>query len=564
MTSNGPLLTTMHRDSKRHALAPFLALALLGAGCADAGDGAQRAAPRQISDATHAGGTAGFYWLSPMVPAPSPSGVFEPAAVPTLRIDRLAGDGSVAATIATYTGTSGPGGETVRVQDGQFQVNWHTGDFGLDPSATYRIRVLVPGGRELGFADVDVVSSGSQLRNVATSEYIPLLDGRTLPIKFRIEHAAVDRDGDGVLDWADNCPSSANPDQLDTVGNHVGDACRCASVTCAASDQCHVAGVCQPTTGACTNPAAADGTTCDDGDACTQTDTCQAGACTGANPVTCAASDACHAAGACDPSTGACSNPASADGTACGTGSACVAGVCTVQVTYITACGTVIRAPGVYELAADLSCGGGTGVDIEASGVTLRFAGHTVRAGASVVLGASVAVSNDLVQGPGTITGSANSALVFIRSSTSTATGLTFTGSRIGVATVGPFDGTASGNVISNNTFRSGDGGIQLLGNTGTVVSGNDASNLNVEGILIGGDPSIGQVTSGNDVHGNTTNNNGTFGIHVGTGGTSNTISGNTATANHAVDLVDSHPTCDADIWTGNTFATAAPAACVH
>ena len=56
-------------------------------------------------------------------------------------------------------------------------------------------------------------------------------------------------------------------------------------VTCAASDQCHDAGTCDPATGACSNPAKANGTACNDGNACTQTDTCQSGACTGANPV---------------------------------------------------------------------------------------------------------------------------------------------------------------------------------------------------------------------------------------------------------------------------------------
>ena len=40
------------------------------------------------------------------------------------------------------------------------------------------------------------------------------------------------------------------------------------------------------------------------------TSSCQAGVCTGANPVTCTASDQCHIAGACNPSTGVCSNPA--------------------------------------------------------------------------------------------------------------------------------------------------------------------------------------------------------------------------------------------------------------
>src|SRR5258708_5908686 len=53
----------------------------------------------------------------------------------------------------------------------------------------------------------------------------------------------------------------------------------------------------------------ADGAACDDGDACTQTDTCQAGACVGSDPVVCTASDACHLAGSCDPTTRSCSNP---------------------------------------------------------------------------------------------------------------------------------------------------------------------------------------------------------------------------------------------------------------
>ncbi len=94
-------------------------------------------------------------------------------------------------------------------------------------------------------------------------------------------------------------------------------------VMCAALDQCHVAGVCDPMTGMCSNPNAADGSVCTDNDACTQSDTCQTGACVGANPVMCAAMDQCHVAGSCDPMTGACSNPNAADGTTCNDGSAC-------------------------------------------------------------------------------------------------------------------------------------------------------------------------------------------------------------------------------------------------
>jgi len=40
-----------------------------------------------------------------------------------------------------------------------------------------------------------------------------------------IESQSQDRDGDGVVDSADNCPNKANPDQADTDGDGIGDAC---------------------------------------------------------------------------------------------------------------------------------------------------------------------------------------------------------------------------------------------------------------------------------------------------------------------------------------------------
>ena len=100
----------------------------------------------------------------------------------------------------------------------------------------------------------------------------------------------------------------------------------CAGVTCTASDACHVAGTCNPSTGLCSNPVAANGTSCSDGNACTLGDTCQAGTCTAGSAVTCTASDACHTAGTCSPSAGTCSNPVAANGTACSDGNACTLG----------------------------------------------------------------------------------------------------------------------------------------------------------------------------------------------------------------------------------------------
>jgi MYXO-CTERM domain-containing protein len=99
-------------------------------------------------------------------------------------------------------------------------------------------------------------------------------------------------------------------------------------VVCAAKDQCHNPGVCDTTTGMCTNPQAPDGMSCDDGDKCTQTDACMGGVCTGSNPKMCAAMDECHTAGMCDPTSGTCSNPTKADGSPC-TGGTCMGGACT-------------------------------------------------------------------------------------------------------------------------------------------------------------------------------------------------------------------------------------------
>jgi hypothetical protein len=95
-------------------------------------------------------------------------------------------------------------------------------------------------------------------------------------------------------------------------------------VVCAALDQCHMAGTCNPGTGLCSSPAMADGTGCNDGNMCTQSDTCMAGACVGANPVSCKALDQCHSGGQCDPATGACSNPVKADGARCDIDDLCV------------------------------------------------------------------------------------------------------------------------------------------------------------------------------------------------------------------------------------------------
>jgi hypothetical protein len=98
----------------------------------------------------------------------------------------------------------------------------------------------------------------------------------------------------------------------------------CAAVTCAASDRCHDAGVCDPATGQCSAGAAR---VCAAGQACDLADgVCKApaGLCTG---VTCAASDRCHDPGVCAPASGQCSAGAAK---VCSTGQTCdlADGVC--------------------------------------------------------------------------------------------------------------------------------------------------------------------------------------------------------------------------------------------
>jgi MYXO-CTERM domain-containing protein len=138
---------------------------------------------------------------------------------------------------------------------------------------------------------------------------------------------------------AAGAPKNGNCASLDGKACDDGDACTktdaCAAfvcvgsnpVICSASDACHDVGACDPGSGACSDPAKADGAPCpDDGDLCTTSDVCITGVCKG-TPVVCPPPDACHVEGACNPTDGACSSPVAPDGTAC-PGGACLAGVC--------------------------------------------------------------------------------------------------------------------------------------------------------------------------------------------------------------------------------------------
>ncbi len=143
-----------------------------------------------ISDGSH-GGNPHFYFLSPIFKNVSYSGEPDFSLDPVVEIcpwDAIMRRCGV--PIATFTTTSDLGDETIRIsEDGNYIVNWHTGDVIDEDHTVYRINVYA-GGARLGFADVMLVNNGKEARNV-DGDVIPLNDNRTLPIRFRIEEGAL-------------------------------------------------------------------------------------------------------------------------------------------------------------------------------------------------------------------------------------------------------------------------------------------------------------------------------------------------------------------------------------
>lgn len=148
----------------------------------------------QLVDGAHSGNPH-FFFLPPLVKQPSTSGVFNPALKPIVVICQLdVGPPPLNTPVGCSAGVPpvNPGPVTADVAGQQFKVNWDTRQSGITDDKFYRVQVFGGAGQRdpLGFADLDPVSNGSQLKNVNTGEYIGLVDGRTLPIKFRIERGA--------------------------------------------------------------------------------------------------------------------------------------------------------------------------------------------------------------------------------------------------------------------------------------------------------------------------------------------------------------------------------------
>lgn len=148
-----------------------------------------------IFDGAHSAGNKDFFFLPPLVanPVGTPNydaGRFNPRLSPTVEVCKLAADPLlVPNTDCASAPIFGPTRMDLDASNQQYQLNWDTKASLLDATAFYRISVRgAARGTVLGFLDVDPVLGG--MKNVKTGDVFQFQDGRTLPIKVRIELGA--------------------------------------------------------------------------------------------------------------------------------------------------------------------------------------------------------------------------------------------------------------------------------------------------------------------------------------------------------------------------------------
>jgi alpha-tubulin suppressor-like RCC1 family protein len=133
------------------------------------------------------GGNPHFFFLPPIAPTPTPNGPFNPRLTPVVEICSAP---EAPCTAGHVLATLGP----VNAQDtAQYRVNWDSRTLNLPAGASVRVIVRVGTAHLLGFVDVDLVSNAGA-RNGQTNANLQLVDGQTLPIKFRIEQGALTPD----------------------------------------------------------------------------------------------------------------------------------------------------------------------------------------------------------------------------------------------------------------------------------------------------------------------------------------------------------------------------------
>src|SRR5205809_797067 len=174
----------------------------------------------EISDGNHGSlRNPHFFWLAPIVANVTTfNGPFNPRLSPVVQIcDQLVSPCPNGHEHARFTRTIGPGGVTVGVDvAGQkYVVNWNTSSTTEPVGASFRIAVLAHD-VILGFADVDIVATG-KAQNANTGDDIDLVNGRTLPIKFRIEEGAIAASCTTANTQLDCAEGTASPTATTTI-----------------------------------------------------------------------------------------------------------------------------------------------------------------------------------------------------------------------------------------------------------------------------------------------------------------------------------------------------------
>jgi hypothetical protein len=178
---------------------PAFAALVLGA-CGDTTAPTPRiaapAAPTAIiSDGSRAGGNPDFFFLPPVVANPSndpdfSAGQFVSSWKPVVRVCEVSAAnlaaGCIGGIVRTYSGAA----VTVSSAAEQYQVQVDSKEAWAVAGSTFRFTVSVVGTQpvDLGFVDIALLTGSA--KNVNTGDVVTMQDGRTIPLKFRIEKGA--------------------------------------------------------------------------------------------------------------------------------------------------------------------------------------------------------------------------------------------------------------------------------------------------------------------------------------------------------------------------------------
>jgi hypothetical protein len=168
----------------------LLTVLTAAAACRDSLSPRQVAVPtdpsKMIVDGAHNGGNLNVFFLPPMVANPVGQTGYGAPFQPGLPVEIKL----ICTTKATNSGCPNfdfpPSVVKGSQTDEQYMVNWDTRSPGADSGDVYQAQVWV-GSEEIAYADIVLTGNGKNPKNAATQNDILLPDGRTLPIKVRIQ-----------------------------------------------------------------------------------------------------------------------------------------------------------------------------------------------------------------------------------------------------------------------------------------------------------------------------------------------------------------------------------------